>query len=198
MPTTTTEPTEMSAPPTTRQLADLRRLAEQTGTSFTPPASKADASAAIQAMSRRPKTPTDERRRETEDVRAVMATGRGDHAEYQPGEITGYGSGCTWAQRSTTHAAGCATTTRVPAVELGRYRTSDGERRLVGVRVDGMPRVIDAPATGRGRRYIIERGEDLDCDGRRALQALIAEYIAQSELRDRPAILLDPDASDAM
>jgi len=41
-------------------------------------------------------------------------------------------------------------------------------------------RVTDNPARGRGRAYLIER--ELEQDGNAALQALVADYIAQSEI----------------
>jgi hypothetical protein len=78
-----------------------------------------------------------------------------------------------------------ATTTR-PATsttvgerrELGRYTTSDGERRLiVGQRVDGVVRLSDVPAAARGRAYLVER--ELEQDGHAALQALVSDYLRQ-------------------
>ena len=77
-------------------------------------------------------------------------------------------------------------------IELGRYRISSGERVIVGQRVNGVVRVSDLPAEGRsGRSYLIERG--LEQDGYAALKALVAHYIANSEQRDEPAILVDLD-----
>jgi hypothetical protein len=193
MPTTHKEPTQMSTPATARQLTYLRRLAEQTGTTFTPPTSKAEASRAIRAMKARPRTSRDERRREGREVQLDMATRRGDASQVTAREVAGHGSTATWAQRATTprapqtHTEPRASAAGVP-VELGRYRTSAGERVLLGQRVDGVPRVIDAPRGRPGRRYLIERGNDLDLDGHRALHALIADYIEQSERRDCPAI----------
>jgi hypothetical protein len=60
--------------------------------------------------------------------------------------------------------------------ELGRYTTSDGERRLVvGQRVDGVVRVSDVPLDAGGRAYLVER--ELEQDGHDALNALVAEYL---------------------
>lgn len=76
-------------------------------------------------------------------------------------------------------------------VELGRYRISAGERILYGQRVNGVVRVMDRPATSRGRAYLVER--ELEQDGHRALQALVADYLRESERRDEPAILVNLD-----
>ncbi len=63
--------------------------------------------------------------------------------------------------------------------ELGRYSTpTDGQRLLVGHRVDGVVRLVDVPASGRGRAYLIER--ELEQDGYAALQALIVDYLEQA------------------
>jgi hypothetical protein len=79
-----------------------------------------------------------------------------------------------------------ATTTTRPGrtgvrTELARYTLPTiGERVIYGQRVDGRVRVTDNPARGRGRAYLIER--ELEQDGNTALQALVADYIAQSEI----------------
>ena len=49
-----------AARPTRKQLSYLRRLAEQTGTTFTPPATRADASREIERLKARPTTPAAE------------------------------------------------------------------------------------------------------------------------------------------
>jgi hypothetical protein len=64
-------------------------------------------------------------------------------------------------------------------VELARYRIPAGERVLYGQRINGVVRVTDNPANGRGRAYLIERG--LEQDGNAALQALVHDYIEQAE-----------------
>ena len=83
-----------------------------------------------------------------------------------------------------TTVAGTATTRATNAVgkrvELGRYTVSGGERILYGQRVDGVVRVTDVPAQGRGRAYLVER--ELEQDGHAALLALVADYINQAEL----------------
>jgi hypothetical protein len=73
-------------------------------------------------------------------------------------------------------------------VELGRYRTTISERILHGQRINGVVRITDTPAIG-GRAFLVERG--LEEDGYQALQALVADYITQSERRDEPAILVN-------
>ena len=67
-------------------------------------------------------------------------------------------------------------------VELGRYRLTEGERIVYGQRVDGVVRVTDVPARGRGRAYLVER--ELERDGHAALLALVADYISQAELHE--------------
>jgi hypothetical protein len=81
-------------------------------------------------------------------------------------------------------------TTTTPAqrtgvrVELARYTVPAGERVLYGQRVDGVVRITDNPANGRGRGYLVERG--LEQDGNLAVNAL-ADYLAQTErLREIP------------
>jgi hypothetical protein len=70
-------------------------------------------------------------------------------------------------------------------VELARYTVPAGERVLYGQRVDGVVRITDNPARGRGRAYLVERG--LEQDGNLALKALIADYLAQTlRLREIP------------
>ena len=64
-------------------------------------------------------------------------------------------------------------------VELARYRIPAGERVLYGQRINGVVRVTDNPANGRGRAYLIER--ELEQDGNAALQALVHDYIEQAE-----------------
>jgi hypothetical protein len=65
-------------------------------------------------------------------------------------------------------------------VELARYTVPAGERILYGQRVDGVVRVADVPASGRGRAYLVERG--LEHDGYDALKALVSDYVEQSHV----------------
>lgn len=75
-----------------------------------------------------------------------------------------------------------ATATRPSAtgrqVELGRYRTREGERVLLGRRIDGAVHVYDAPADHPGRRYFVEAGFHSYAE----LAMLIADYRGQAEL----------------
>ena len=73
-------------------------------------------------------------------------------------------------------------------VELGRYHIPSGPRVLFGQRIDGHVRVTDVPTDG-GRSYLVER--ELEEDGNAAMQALVADYIAQSERRGEPAIIVN-------
>jgi hypothetical protein len=65
-------------------------------------------------------------------------------------------------------------------VELGRYTVPTGERVLCGQRVNGVVRVTDVPARGRGRAYLVER--ELEHDGYDALKALVSDYLDQAGL----------------
>ena len=64
--------------------------------------------------------------------------------------------------------------------ELARYTVSAGQRILYAQRVNGVVRVTDVPARGRGRAYLVER--ELEQDGSGALQALVLDYVQQAEL----------------
>ncbi len=63
-------------------------------------------------------------------------------------------------------------------VELARYTVAAGERIIYGQRVNGVVRVTDNPADGRGRSFLIER--ELEADGYQALLALVTEYVNQA------------------
>ena len=71
-------------------------------------------------------------------------------------------------------------------VQLGRYEISTGERVLYGQRVDGVVRVTDKPASGAGRSYLVERGLTSNAE----LEALVADYVEQSQRRDEPASIV--------
>jgi hypothetical protein len=81
-------------------------------------------------------------------------------------------------------------------VELARYAVGDGEERILfGQRVDGVVRVTDVPAHGRGRAYLVERG--LEHDGYGALKALVADYVEQGELLAAVPMTVSPLESEA-
>ncbi len=77
-----------------------------------------------------------------------------------------------------------------PRTELARYTITAGERVLYGQRVDGIVRLTDNPASGRGRAYLVER--ELEQDGNLALQALMADYVGQALLHDQVPMLRLP------
>jgi hypothetical protein len=80
-----------------KQLRYLRLLAEQTGTTFTPPASAQEASRAIEEMRGRRRTSRGEIARERGAVSRDMATRRGDAAQVRAQEVSGYGAHAAWA-----------------------------------------------------------------------------------------------------
>jgi hypothetical protein len=61
-------------------------------------------------------------------------------------------------------------------VELGRYTITAGERVIYGQRVLGVVRLVDAPAGGPGRRYVIERDLTLMAE----LEAVVEDYLDQA------------------
>jgi hypothetical protein len=63
-------------------------------------------------------------------------------------------------------------------VELARYTISAGERVISGQRVRGVVRIVDAPARGRGRRYVIER----ELTAMAELEAIVADYLKQATM----------------
>jgi hypothetical protein len=81
--------------PTQRQLRYLRQLAERSGTSFTPPATRRQASEQIKRLKQRSRSPGFERRQDRQAVSQGLA-------EQQPAssvrddEISGYGVSATW------------------------------------------------------------------------------------------------------
>ena len=65
-------------------------------------------------------------------------------------------------------------------VELARYRIGAGERVIYGQRVLGVVRLVDVPAGGDGRRYIIERELTVMAE----LEAIVADYLEQAAAWD--------------
>lgn len=171
--------TSIRSEATTKQLNYIRSLAEQTGTTFTPPENRRQASCEIQRLKALkttrgvyPEAP----REGLEAVEQPYAT------EQKPGETLGYGSSARRRDISGEPAPALALR-RVEGepLELARYETRAGEKRaLYGIRVDGRPRIIDAAAEGRGRIYTVE--EDL-CEqgGNPEVQGIVAVYIAEAE-----------------
>jgi hypothetical protein len=75
-------------------------------------------------------------------------------------------------------------------IELARYSVPVGERVLYGQRVNGVVRVTDVPARGRGRAYLVER--ELEQDGYDALKALVTDYLDQAKLLEDVPIAVSP------
>jgi hypothetical protein len=75
-------------------------------------------------------------------------------------------------------------------IELARYSVPVGERVLYGQRVNGVVRVTDVPARGRGRAYLVER--QLEQDGYDALKALVTDYLDQAKLLEDVPIAVSP------
>ena len=65
-------------------------------------------------------------------------------------------------------------------VELARYTVSAGERVIHGQRVLGVVRLVDDPARGRDRHYVIER----ELTSMAELEAIVADYLAQAAMWD--------------
>ena len=90
----------------------------------------------------------------------------------------------------------CTGQTNEP-VELARYTVGIGERVIRGQRVLGVVRLVDVPASGKGRRFVIER----ELTTMAELEAIVADYLAQAEMWDAiPAagpccLLADPQVS---
>ena len=82
--------------PTSKQLSYLRKLAEQTGTTFTLPRTAAEASRMIKTMRQRQPAAHRDIRREQRALSSDMATRRGDAARVRSKELKGYGSSAGW------------------------------------------------------------------------------------------------------
>ncbi len=82
--------------PTVKQQRYLRSLAQSTGTSFTPPNTRREASAEIKRLKKLGRSPRHER---ATDREAITTPERGDQARVRDDEITGYGSDCQWSHQ---------------------------------------------------------------------------------------------------
>jgi Protein of unknown function (DUF3072) len=89
-----------SDPPTAKQLAYLRALAERTGQTFAPPRTSRDASTEIRRLKAAPAESQLERKVERDDIAEAIGTGAQDSVRVTRSEVTGYGSSATWSQRS--------------------------------------------------------------------------------------------------
>ena len=166
--------------PTPAQLRYLRALAEQTGTTFVNPSTRAQASREIDRLRRlkdtTPAPRTDEDGREqqghADEEQLVYATA------LQPDEVSGFGSNCRWSQAPAATSTTANQSSVGQRTELARYHINSGARVLYGQRINGCVRITDRPASGSGRSYLVER--ELEQDGYSALKALVADYIEQS------------------
>jgi hypothetical protein len=61
-------------------------------------------------------------------------------------------------------------------VELARYTITAGARVILAQRVCGLVRLVDVPAEGRGRRYLIER----ELTTMAELEAIVHDYLAEA------------------
>ncbi|MBA3809508.1 MAG: hypothetical protein H0X28_14120 [Solirubrobacterales bacterium] len=84
-----------SSAPTAKQSAYLRRLAIVKGVTFTPPRTRAEASATIERLTRVQSTPASDLRRERRELLGDLER-RGGSASVLESEIVGYGSDCQW------------------------------------------------------------------------------------------------------
>jgi hypothetical protein len=86
-----------SKPPTARQLAYLRTLAERAGQTFISPGTRSEASAEIRRLKNVPGSGVT-----FAELNAEQAArdAHGDVAIVQPWEIRGHGSAATWSERS--------------------------------------------------------------------------------------------------
>jgi hypothetical protein len=164
------------------QLSYLTDLALQTGTTFTFPRTRRQASCEIDRL----KELKAKRGRYLEAPRLDLDPAEQPYAtEQKPGETVGYGSTARRREQTLDDLTPAPTPAPRPArdepFELGRYETKAGEKRaLYGIRVDGKPRIIDAAAEGAGRIYTVE--EDL-CEkgGAGEVKGLVSNYIAEAE-----------------
>lgn len=87
--------------PTARQQRYLRLLAEQTGTSFTPPETRAQASREIERLRGQSKDRRVDQNRDRQAVQADLQAGAGDSVRHQVDETTGYGPSARWTHGTT-------------------------------------------------------------------------------------------------
>jgi hypothetical protein len=90
------QPTGAPVKPTAKQLSYLRTLALRTGQTFTPPATRVDASREIQRLRTIAPSGRGEQRRERRDVRDALSRSTGASVAVHDHEISGYGSSCEW------------------------------------------------------------------------------------------------------
>jgi hypothetical protein len=89
-----------SHPPTAKQLAYLKTLAERTGQTFPWPRTSHQASLEIRRLRGAEPASRTERRIERREIADEIATGGTDSSRVQDHEVAGWGSAATWSQRS--------------------------------------------------------------------------------------------------
>jgi len=94
-PTTPAGPAK--APPTRKQLAYLRSLANRSGTTFTYPRTSSQASAEIKRLQALGQSSQADRTREQRAVQRDLAERPNDDAKVRSDETRGYGSSARWA-----------------------------------------------------------------------------------------------------
>jgi hypothetical protein len=175
-------------PASSRQLSYLRRLADQTGQTFTYPTTSREASAEIDRLKNTPRQSRSERRVERELSGDLAEVSAGDGTRVHEDETTGYGSDATWAQNRQAPER-IVSSHRPPRRmvgptlgerrELGRYTVAAGERILYGQRLDGIVRITDRPAakvTKTNRAYLVESAVDSKAE----LDAIVADHLHEA------------------
>ena len=81
--------------PSAKQQAYLRSLAQKTGTTFTPPKTRSEASREIDRLKTLSSSPRHERQA---DRKAVEQAPRGGDTRVRDTEVEGYGSNCQWSR----------------------------------------------------------------------------------------------------
>lgn len=160
-----------------KQLAYLKSLAAQTGTTFTFPCDGRQASREIErlkALKARDGRCLEVPALEPDPAELPYAT------EQKPGETIGYGATASRTVPVPPDSLRPRPEAAREPLELGCYVTRSGERRaLYGIRVDGKPRIIDAAADGQaGRIYTVE--SEL-AGGNSEVKGLVADYLARAE-----------------
>jgi hypothetical protein len=171
------------------QLSYLTDLALQTGTTFTFPRTRRQASCEIDRL----KGLKAKRGRYLEAPRLDLDPAEQPYAtEQKPGEVIGYGSSARRGTPAPPSPAPAPRRTESEPFELARYETKAGEQRaLYGIRVDGKPRIIDAAADQAGRIYTVEE-ELCEKGGYGEVKALVADYLAQAEQLGRIPMAKSP------
>src|ERR1019366_5118383 len=135
--------------PTPKQLRYLRVLAEQTGTTFAPPTSSAEASREIDRLAALKRERGTHRELPDSAEQVVYATAPA------PDETSGWGSTATWRISSPPRAVTARPSGVGQRTELARYRVSAGERVIYGQRINGCVRVTDCPSSGAGGSLLL-------------------------------------------